>query len=116
EEMLDDLLVQVAAAAHTITLRPGTRRGTGGYAADAAAARRAASRRRRRSRRRSLSVMPPHTPSSWRLASAHSRHASRTGQPAHTSLAAPASASVDGKKIPVSRPLQAASSRHVVFT
>ncbi len=87
-----------------------------GQAADAAASRLAASRRRRRSRRRSLSVRPPQMPSSCRVANAHSRHWSRTGQVSHTFLAGPASASVGGKKIAVSRPLHVDLFRHSCCT
>ena len=42
----------------------------------------------RRSRRRSSSEVPPHTPESWLVASANSRHCDCTGQMPHTALAA----------------------------
>src|SRR4029079_11420808 len=35
----------------------------------------------------SSSVSPPHTPASWLVASANSRHSAATGQPVHTRLA-----------------------------
>jgi hypothetical protein len=41
----------------------------------------------RRSTRRSSSLVPPHTPASWPLASAHSRQGVRTVHPAHICLA-----------------------------
>jgi hypothetical protein len=43
--------------------------------------------RMRRSARRSSSLVPPHTPASWPLASAHSRQGVRTVHPAHICLA-----------------------------
>lgn len=76
-------------------------------------ARRALSPRRLRSRRRSRSVRPPHTPSSWRVASAYSRHSSRTGHDAHMAFAGSAASSESGKKMPVSQPRQAALARQM---
>jgi len=68
-------------------LRPTTRREV----------RRGSRRRRRLMRRRSPSDAPPHTPSSIRLASAYSKHSTRTGQLMQTSRAVSTPARSDGK-------------------
>jgi hypothetical protein len=69
-------------------------------------------RRWRMIRRRSRSVVPPHTPTFSRLASACSRHATRTSQPKQISLASRTCSSDSGKKMSGSSPRHAPIERH----
>ena len=65
----------------------------------------------RRSFRRSSSEVPPHTPESWFVVSANSRHGSLASQVSHTALAA-AICSSAGPVVPTGKKRSGSVSRH----
>ncbi len=69
----------------------------------------------RRMVRRSSSVLAPHTPASWFVSSAHSRHASTTGQPAHTAFAWLACSSA-APAVPCGKKNSTSMSRHAALS